>query len=77
MILVLSINRENHEHESGKILKNDVELKKYFNNEQIKIMKEAVEDHRGLEKKDLEIFMENVFQILIEISILNYWQKDN
>ena len=47
----LNIDRENHEHESGKILKNDVELKKYFNNEQIKIMKEAVEDHRGSRKE--------------------------
>ena len=47
----LNIDRENHEHESGKILKNDVELKKYFNNKQIKIMKEAVEDHRGSRKE--------------------------
>ena len=47
----LNIDRENHERESGNILKNDEELKKYFNNEQIKIMKEAVEDHRGSRKE--------------------------
>ena len=46
----LNVDRENHEYESGKILENDQELKKYFTNEQIKIMKEAVEDHRGSRK---------------------------
>lgn len=44
----LNVDRNNHEYESGKILNNDKELKKYFNDEQIKIMKEAVEDHRGV-----------------------------
>ena len=47
----LNVNRENHEYESGKILSNDKELKKYFNNEEIQIMKEAVEDHRGSRKE--------------------------
>lgn len=46
----LNINRDNHEYESGKILENDLELKKYFTSEEIKIMKEAVEDHRGSKK---------------------------
>ena len=46
----LSINRENHEFESGKILANDLELKKYFTEEQIDIMKQAIEDHRGSKK---------------------------
>lgn len=46
----LSVDRDNHEMESGKILANDLELKKYFTDEQIKIMKEAVEDHRGSRK---------------------------
>ena len=49
--LGLDVNRENHEMESGKILDNDRTLKKYFNQEQIKIMKEAVEDHRGSRKE--------------------------
>ena len=47
----LNVDRENHEQNSGKILENDKELKKYFNNEQILIMKEAVEDHRGSRKE--------------------------
>ena len=46
----LGVDRENHEFESGKILENDAELKKYFSSEQIQIMKEAVEDHRGSRK---------------------------
>ena len=46
----LNIDRENHEYESGKILENDLELKKYFDNKQIAIMKEAIEDHRGSRK---------------------------
>jgi len=47
----LNVDRMNHEYESGKILNEDVELKKYFNDEEIKIMKEAVEDHRGSRKE--------------------------
>lgn len=48
--LGLSVDRENHEIESGKILDNDKNLRKFFSEEQIKIMKEAVEDHRGSRK---------------------------
>ena len=47
----LRVNRANHEYESGKILFNDSELKKYFNFEEIEIMKEAIEDHRGSKKE--------------------------
>ena len=47
----LNIDRENHEIESGKILYNDKELKKYFTSSQIRIMKEAIEDHRGSKKE--------------------------
>ena len=46
----LGIDRENHEYESGKILANDEELKKFFTEEQLKTMKEAIEDHRGSRK---------------------------
>ena len=46
----LNIDRKNHEKESGKILENDKELRKYFDDDQIKIMKEAIEDHRGSRK---------------------------
>ena len=47
----LNIDRENHEFESGKILASDQNLKKFFTEDQIKIMKEAVEDHRGSRKE--------------------------
>ena len=46
----LDVNRENHEKESGKLLANDNNLKKWFSQEEITIMKEAVEDHRGSRK---------------------------
>lgn len=40
-------NRDLHATFSGKILINDSNLKKFFNNEQLEIMKQAVEDHQG------------------------------
>ena len=46
----LSIDRDNHEKESGKLLAADQQLKEWFSMEQITIMKEAVEDHRGSRK---------------------------
>lgn len=48
--IALNVDRENHEYESGKVLNSDLELKKYFTQKQIKIMKEAIEDHRGSKK---------------------------
>ena len=47
----LNVDRENHEYESGKVLASDENLKKYFTDDQITIMKEAVEDHRGSRKE--------------------------
>lgn len=47
----LDIDRDNHEKASGKVLREDEELKKYFTKEQIDIMAEAVEDHRGSRKE--------------------------
>ena len=47
----LSVDRDNHEKESGKLLAADQQLKEWFSTEQITIMKEAVEDHRGSRKK--------------------------
>lgn len=41
------IDRENHESLSAQKLASDQELKKYFTAEEIKIMSEAVEDHRA------------------------------
>ena len=46
----LSVDRENHEKESAKLLVKDDNLKKWFSPEQIIIMKQAVEDHRGSRK---------------------------
>ena len=47
----LNIDRENHELMSGKILNEDKVLKQYVDKNQITIMKEAVEDHRGSRKE--------------------------
>ena len=44
--------RENHHTDSGKILMADPELKKYFTEEQLLTMKEAVEDHRASSKNE-------------------------
>ena len=49
--LGLSISREDHEMESEEISNSDSNLKKYFNMGQIKIMKEAVEDHMDWRKE--------------------------
>ena len=42
-----SIDRENHEKVSADILGKDEELRKYFNELEIQIMKEAILDHRA------------------------------
>lgn len=42
-----SIDRENHEKVSADILGKDKELRKYFNEFEIQIMKEAILDHRA------------------------------
>lgn len=47
----LSINRDSHEKESGKIFIKDQEMKKYFSDVEIEEMKEAIEDHRGSRKE--------------------------
>lgn len=59
MKMGLSVNREEHEKESGKILASEVKLKKFFNDEQITIMKEAVEDYRGSRKTRPRNFYED------------------
>lgn len=41
------IDAKNHETLSVKLLREDEKLKEFFNDEQIKIMSEAVEDHRS------------------------------
>ena len=41
----LIYGRENHAISSGEIVRNDIELKKYYNTETIEMIAEAVEDH--------------------------------
>lgn len=41
------IDAKNHEKVSAQILKKDSSLKEYFNDEEINIMSEAIEDHRA------------------------------
>ena len=48
----LNVDRDNHEYESGKVLNNDIKLKEFFSDDEIRIMKEAVEDHRGSRKEE-------------------------
>lgn len=47
----LSVNRDNHEKESGKLFIKDQELRKYFSDVEIEEMKQAIEDHRGSRKE--------------------------
>jgi len=45
--LGLLIDRKTHHIEGGKLLENDTFIKKYFSQKNIKVMKEAIEDHRA------------------------------
>lgn len=47
----LAIDRENHEKESGRIVRKEPKLKDFFTPEEIEIIAEAVEDHRGSRKE--------------------------
>ena len=49
--LGLGVDRDNHEYESGRLLFSDTTLRDFFSDEQMLIMKEAVEDHRGSRKE--------------------------
>lgn len=73
----LSVNRDNHEKESGGIFIKDPELKKYFSDVEIEEMKQAIEDHRGSRKAPPRNMYAKFFQIQIEILILKYYLKDN
>lgn len=48
--LGLLVDRKNHHIIGGAMLESDSYIKEYFNNDEIKIMKEAVEDHRASNK---------------------------
>ena len=46
------IDSKNHEKVSAEIMAKDDNLKKFFNNEELLIIKEAIEDHRASSKHD-------------------------
>lgn len=48
----LSVNRENHHIESGKVLRNDMMIKEFFSPQQIEVMVQSVEDHRASNKNE-------------------------
>lgn len=87
--LGMSGPRAIHHLTSGKILMADARLKRWFNAEQIKIMKEAVEDHRASSSRqprsiygkivaeaDRDIDVHEIFLRAIEYGKENYPEKD-
>ncbi len=87
--LGLSGPRAIHHITSGKILIADARLKKWFSDEQIKMMKEAVEDHRAsasrtprsiygkiVAEADRDIEPETVIRRTIQFGLSNYPQLD-
>jgi len=88
--LGMSGPRAVHHLTGGKILAADARLKRWFSAEQIKIMKEAVEDHRAsashsprslygkiIAEADRDIVPEVVFQRAIEFGLANYPDLDD
>ena len=78
-----------HHITSGKILTSDVRLRKWFSPEQIKIMREAVEDHRAssshaprsiygkiVAEADRDLDPDEVFRRCIQFGLANYPQLD-
>lgn len=78
-----------HHLTGGKILASDARLKKWFTSEQIKTMKEAVEDHRASSSRtprsiygkivaeaDRDLEPQEVFRRAIEFGIENYPEKN-
>ena len=60
-LLAIDMNREDHAVASGKMLANDYHLKKFFDAQQIEIMRQAVEDHSGsLNRRPRNIYGEIV-----------------
>ena len=87
--LGMSGHRADHHIRGGKILTADARLKKWFSPEQIKVMKEAVEDHRAsasraprsiygkiVAEADRDIDCETVFRRTIQFGLSNYPQFD-
>ena len=87
--LGMSGPRAVHHIAGGKILASDARLKKWFSQEQIKIMKEAVEDHRAsashaprslygkiVAEADRDISVDIVVRRTIQYGLSNYPQLD-
>lgn len=87
--LGMSGPRAIHHITSGKILQADARLRRWFTPEQIKIMKEAVEDHRASSSRqprsiygkivaeaDRDLDPETVFTRAIQYGLENYPEKD-
>ena len=77
-----------HHLTSGKILMADTRLKKWFNDEQLKIMKEAVEDHRAsashaprsiygkiVAEADRDLEPQSVFRRTVDFGLDHYPEK--
>lgn len=82
-------HRADHHLRGGKILAADARLKKWFSPEQIKIMKEAVEDHRAsasraprsiygkiVAEADRDIDTETVVRRTVQFGLCNYPEMD-
>lgn len=78
-----------HHITGGKMLMRDARLKKWFSSEQIKIMKEAVEDHRAsashaprsvygkiVAEADRDLDVEVVFRRTVQFGLANYPELD-
>lgn len=87
--LGLSGPRAIHHLTSGKILIQDARLKRWFSPEQMKIMKEAVEDHRAsashvprsiygkiVAEADRDLYPETVIRRTIQYGLANYPEMD-
>ena len=87
--LGMSGPRAIHHITGGKILAGDARLKRWFSAEQIKIMKEAIEDHRAsasraprslfgkiVAESDRDIVPDVVFQRTVQYGLANYPELD-
>lgn len=87
--LGMSGPRATHHISGGRILQNDMRLKKWFSPAQIKIMKEAVEDHRAsasheprsiygriIAEADRDISTESVFRRTVQYGLEHFPDKD-
>lgn len=78
-----------HHITGGKILASDIKLRKWFSAEQLKIMREAIEDHRAsashaprsiygkiIAESDRDLDPEIVFRRIIQFGLANYPELD-